>query len=91
MVLSTPIIHRKKRGIALVSALLVLVILATICGGFVSIMAQNTNSARKSADDTILLYTAEAGLEYAKWCVKHNLTYSLYAICILLSQLQFPK
>ncbi len=75
MVSSVPTIRKKKRGIALVSALLVLVILATICGGFVSIMAQNTTSARKSADDTILLYTAEAGLEYAKWCVKHNLTY----------------
>ena len=75
MILLAPTIRKKKRGIALVSALLVLVILATICGGFVSIMAQNTNAARKSADDTILLYTAEAGLEYAKWCVKHNLTY----------------
>ena len=73
--LSIVALKKKKSGVALVSALLVLVILATICGGFVSIMAQNTTSARRSADDSILLYTAEAGLEYAKWCVKHNLTY----------------
>ncbi|MGM9999478.1 MAG: hypothetical protein ACI38Q_08865 [Candidatus Bruticola sp.] len=67
--------QKKKRGVALISALFVLVIMATICGGFVSIMAQSSSASRRDAEESILLYTAEAGLEYAKWCVKHNLTY----------------
>ena len=69
------LIHIKKRGAALVSALMVLVVLSLVTAGFVEVMARDVRASNEYAEDQILRYTAEAGLEYAKWCVKHNMTF----------------
>lgn len=63
----------KRHGVALISALLLLVILAVITTGFAQLMSNDMQRARKTADDYITLYTAEAGVEYAKWLIKHNM------------------
>ena len=65
----------KNKGAALVSALMVLVILGMICGGFVTIVVNNKRWADNEATNYHLLYTAMAGLEYGKWLIKHNLGY----------------
>ena len=68
-------INKNKRGAALISALMCLVILGVICSGFMQVIVKDNKFSQASVFNTISLYTAEAGLEYGKWLIKHNLSY----------------
>ncbi|MBQ7503687.1 hypothetical protein IJT93_13425 [bacterium] len=68
-------IKKNKRGAALISALMCLVILGIICSGFMQSIVKDNKFSQSTIFNTITLYTAEAGLEYGKWLVKHNLSY----------------
>ena len=68
-------IKKNKRGAALISALMCLVILGIICSGFMQSIVKDNRFSQSSIFSTITLYTAEAGLEYGKWLIKHNLSY----------------
>lgn len=73
----------RRRGAALISVLFTLTILLLLCGGFVSVTTRNVRNAKVSTYDSMLYYTASAGLEYAKWCVKHNMSYyPVKAYCV---------
>lgn len=63
----------KQRGMALISALMVLVILAIIAGCFAVVMNRDVRQARNSMFQVICLNSAQAGLDYAIWLHKHNM------------------
>jgi len=63
----------RPAGVALVSALMVLVILFIIASAFVHLTARDVRSARTVGDSLLTLYLAEAGIEYAMWMNKHNM------------------
>ena len=48
------LIHIKKRGAALVSALMVLVVLSLVTAGFVEVMARDVRASNEYAEDQIL-------------------------------------
>lgn len=64
---------KRPRGVALIAALLVLLILVIVAASFVRVMARDVRTSRMSGDALIAFYTAEAGLEYARWLHKHNI------------------
>lgn len=63
----------KQRGMALISALMVLVILAIIAGCFAVVMNRDVRQARNSMYQVVCLNAAQAGLDYAVWLHKHNM------------------
>ncbi len=63
----------RPTGVALVSALMVMVILFIIASAFVHLTARDVRSARTVGDSLLTLYLAEAGIEYAMWMNKHNM------------------
>jgi len=63
----------RPAGVALVSALMVLVILFIIASAFVHLTARDVRSSQTVGDSLLTLYLAEAGLEYAMWLNKHNM------------------
>lgn len=69
------VIRRRSRGVALVAALLVMVILVIIAGSFVAVMSRDIKTTKIMGDSQLNLYAAEAGLEYAFWLHKHNMEF----------------
>jgi hypothetical protein len=63
----------RPAGVALISALMVMVILFIIASAFVHLTARDVRSARTVGDSLLTLYLAEAGIEYAMWMNKHNM------------------
>lgn len=63
----------RAAGVALISALMVMVILTIIASGFVQLTARDVRSSQTSGDTLMTLYLAEAGIEYALWATKHNM------------------
>lgn len=63
----------RSPGVALISALMVMVILVIIASGFVQLTARDVRSSQTSGDTLMTLYLAEAGIEYALWATKHNM------------------
>lgn len=64
-----------KSGVALISALMVLVIMAIIAGCFAQVMSRDARLARDSGFSIVTLNSAQAGIDYAIWLHKHNLAY----------------
>ncbi len=64
-----------KSGVALISALMVLVIMAIIAGCFAQVMSRDARLARDSGYSIVTLNSAQAGIDYAIWLHKHNLAY----------------
>ena len=65
---------RKKSGIALISALMVLVILAIIAGCFAQVMYRDSRQATESGLSVVALNAAEAGVDFAIWLHRHNMS-----------------
>ena len=63
----------RRAGVALISALMVMVILMIIASAFVHLTARDVRSSQTVGDSLTTLYLAEAGIEYAIWLNKHNM------------------
>ena len=63
----------RPRGVALISALMVMVIMVIIASAFVQLTARDVRSSKTAGDTLMTLYLAEAGIEYALWVTKHNM------------------
>ena len=64
---------RRSLGVALVSALMLMVIILIIASAFVHLTARDVRSARTVGDSLLTMYLAEAGIEWAMWMNKHNM------------------
>lgn len=62
-----------QKGIALISVLLVLATLMTLTMGFVHYTMQDWLIAKSFHQSNICFYMANAGLEYAKFLIQHNM------------------
>lgn len=67
------LVRGRRRGVALVSALMVMVIIVILSGAFVAMTASDVRTSQSAGDSLVTLYLAEAGVEYAMWLNKHNL------------------
>ena len=65
----------RQRGMALISALMVLVILGIIAGCFAIVMNRDSRQSRISSYQIICLNAAQAGIDYAVWLHKHNMAF----------------
>lgn len=65
----------RPKGMALITALMVLVILGIIAGCFAMVMNRDARQARISSYQIICLNAAQAGIDYALWLHKHNLAF----------------
>jgi hypothetical protein len=72
--------RKKKRGIALISVLLVLTALMTMTMGFAAFTTTDYAISQSYYSSTITFYLAQAGLEHFFYLMKHNmLIYPTYA------------
>lgn len=65
----------RPKGMALVTALMVLVILGIIAGCFAMVMNRDARQARISSYQIICLNAAQAGIDYAIMLHKHNMAF----------------
>jgi len=66
--------RKKRRGVALISTLLVMLIIMVLAAGFVFFTANDLVVSRNMVDTAVTLNLAESGIDYAIYLLKHNMT-----------------
>ncbi len=84
---------RKKKGIALISVLLVLVIMFIISTGFIQLIARDAQIGVGQYQSNVSLMLADSGIEYGLFLIRHNcFNYSSNYIIenVVISELTYP-
>ena len=65
---------KKRSGVAIITVLLILAILFTLCSAFFYFTKMGASFTVMSYESTVAQYCANSGIEYALFLMRHNLT-----------------
>lgn len=68
--------QKKESGIALITALFILIVIMMLGTVFTMMMASETNTSVREKQSTAALYLADAGLQYAQYSLGKTTTWS---------------
>ncbi|MDQ7823010.1 MAG: pilus assembly PilX N-terminal domain-containing protein [Candidatus Eremiobacteraeota bacterium] len=87
--------RRQRKGVALISVLLIMVVLFIIATGFIQMISREAQVGMGKYQSDVALMVADSGIEYALFLIRHNIfvrpaSTSDYYTNVVVSELTYP-